>query len=175
MVTSDGYRLGYRAQPPKSQFSPAGPNRGDRSAYPTNAQGGYRPAYPPRPQPLQSKENQFHDEIYSMNRDLSFDEDSRNGVLPSHLKTADTSEVVGIVRIQQEGYAFLLDENDTTIKLGYISIAQIKRFGLHNGDKLTGVAAKVRSTDPYPALLYIEKLNNIDLSNIQQKTGFEQL
>lgn len=175
VVTSDGYRLGYRAQQPKPQYGSTGMNR-DRTAYQNNGQGNYRPSsYPPRTQPLQSKENQFHDDVYSMNRDLSFDEDTRNGILPSHLKTANATEVTGIVRIQQDGYAFLLDENDLTEKLGYISVAQIKRFGLHNGDRLTGMAAHVRPDDPYPALLYIVKLNDIELSSIQQKTVFEQL
>ena len=72
----------------------------------------------------------------------------------------DFADGAGMLEIQPDGYGFLRAENCLPGPRDvYISIAQIRRFGLRPGDYVEGKTRPQREGDRYSALIYISKIN----------------
>jgi len=85
---------------------------------------------------------------------------------------ADNVECEGVLDVMQEGYGFLRGENYlSTPKDIYVSPVQIKRFKLLTGDKVKGISRKAKEGDKFPALIYVNSVNDdaLDIS-INRKT-----
>ncbi|MBP3728759.1 MAG: transcription termination factor Rho [Lachnospiraceae bacterium] len=82
----------------------------------------------------------------------------------------------GILEVMPEGFGFIRCENympgDNDI---YVSPAQIHRFGLKTGDVLTGVTKIKTGTEKFPALLYINTVNDESPENVRARKPFEDL
>ncbi len=84
----------------------------------------------------------------------------------------------GMLEIMPDGYGFLraLDfnfsnsENDT-----YVSITQIKRFGLRSGDVVTGQVRPPKDKEKYAALLKIEAINYLPVEESKKRLLFDNL
>ena len=82
----------------------------------------------------------------------------------------------GILEIMDEGYGFLRQEsllpgpNDV-----YISNSQIRRFGLRNGDTVTGQARPPKEGEKYCSLLRVESVNGLDADQSKSRPHFGQL
>lgn len=92
------------------------------------------------------------------------------------LQEGDTGEGEGILEIHQDGYGFLRTNNylpgaDDV----YVSIAQIRKFGLKNGDLVSGKTRPTREGDRYSALLYIDRINGIPAEDAVRRRPFEDL
>ncbi len=82
----------------------------------------------------------------------------------------------GILDILPEGYGFLRvrgylpSEEDV-----YISLSQIRRFGLKRGDEIEGWVRPPKDNERYYALLRIEKVNWKDPEEARNRVPFERL
>ncbi len=92
------------------------------------------------------------------------------------LASGECGEGAGVLEIQPDGYGFLRAENclpgpnDT-----YISIAQIRRFNLRNGDLVAGKTRPQREGDRYSAILYITQINGESPEKAAERPRFEDL
>lgn len=108
---------------------------------------------------------------YNINaKPISFDNTS---VL---LKEEQTIRVKNYLDILPSGYGFLRNEsflNSSTDT--YISNGIIAKYGLRKGDLIEGIAIQQTSNLKYPALAYIEKINNRNAADIEQRITFDNL
>ena len=99
-----------------------------------------------------------------------------NPAVPELLAQGDCGEGAGVLEIQPDGYGFLRAEN---CQKGpndvYISIAQIRRFNLRQGDYVEGRTRPQREGDRYSAILYITKVNGEPPETAAQRPRFEDL
>ena len=143
-------------------------------------QGGYRNNYGGYQQrsyqPQQSSENNYNDGLYRMNRDQQFMEQAEAGQLPDMMQVAESEPVQGILEVLPDGYGFLRGKSLLPGKKDiYVSMAQIRRYGLRTGDHVEGKARSQREGDKFAALLFVEKLNGEEAQENPDRLSFEQL
>ncbi|MDO4565488.1 MAG: transcription termination factor Rho [Clostridia bacterium] len=89
---------------------------------------------------------------------------------------AQSREALGILEIMSEGYGFLrvnnyfAGQNDI-----YVAPAQIRRFGLRNGDQVFGRVRKQREGDRFEALMAVDKVNGKTAEDGPKRIRFEDL
>jgi len=92
------------------------------------------------------------------------------------LLEGECGEGEGILELHMDGYGFLRTNNYLPgTNDVYVSIAQIRKFGLRNGDLVTGKTRPNREGDRYSALLYIEKINGVPVEEAVRRRPFEEL
>lgn len=192
----DGYRLGYRAAPQRTPYQGrneygardqgygAYQQRGyQQNNYQQNnyQQRGYRPSgngygYPQQRGYQQPSEVNYNDQLYRMGRDAQFSEQAEEGQLPDLLKLQESEPASGILEILPDGYGFLRGRTLLPGKKDiYVSMAQIRRFGLRTGDLVEGRARAQRDSDKYAALLTVETLNGHEPQEEPDRLTFDQL
>lgn len=83
-----------------------------------------------------------------------------NPAVPEMLAAGECGDGQGILEIHPDGYGFLRPENFLpSSKDIYVSMAQIRRFGLRTGDLVVGKTRPQREGDKYAAMLYITAVN----------------
>jgi transcription termination factor Rho len=82
----------------------------------------------------------------------------------------------GVLDVLPEGYGFL---RTTGYLPGpedvYVSLSQIRRFGLRRGDAIIGKVRSPRDNEKYPALLQIETVAGVDPETARQRPEFDKL
>jgi transcription termination factor Rho len=82
----------------------------------------------------------------------------------------------GVLEIMADGYGFLRQEtllpSQTDV---YISPSQIRRFGLRNGDLVTGQGRPPHSNEKYFSLLQVVAINNLNPDVIKSRQPFGSL
>ncbi|MBR6667172.1 MAG: transcription termination factor Rho [Clostridia bacterium] len=92
------------------------------------------------------------------------------------MQAAECPEITGILELLPEGYGFLRSESMiTTSRDVYVAAAQIRRFGLRSGDKLTGKVRPQRDGDKYPALLVVSQVNGAASEAAASRPNFDEL
>ncbi len=84
----------------------------------------------------------------------------------------------GILEITQEGYGFMrsIDKSfSDTANDAYVSNTQIRRFGLRNGDIVTGQVRPPKDQERYYALIKIEAINYLPPEESKKRPLFENL
>ena len=184
----DGYRLGSRAAPQRPSYQsrgeynrndggfgyqPRGYQQNNYQQQPNHYRGGYQPRPATYPQPM---ENNYNDGLYRMNRDPQFGEQADAGQLPEMMQLGEMESVGGILEILPDGYGFL---RGSTLLPGkkdiYVSMAQVRRYGLRTGDRVDGKARARREGDKFAALLYVEQINGQAPDEKAERPLFEQL
>ncbi|MGQ9678814.1 MAG: transcription termination factor Rho [bacterium] len=87
-------------------------------------------------------------------------------------------QVDGVLEILDEGFGFLRSPEYSYLPSSddiYVSPSQIKRFGLRTGDTITGLSRPPKNSERYFALLKIETINGIPLSNERPRIPFDAL
>ncbi len=82
----------------------------------------------------------------------------------------------GILELHPDGYGFL--RSNTFLPSSrdiYVSMAQIRRFGLRTGDKIIGKVRPQREGDKYAALLYINSVNGVPEEESRTRPIFDEL
>lgn len=82
----------------------------------------------------------------------------------------------GILEIMPDGYGFL--RQDTLLPSStniYISQSQIRRFGLRNGDLVTGQGRPPKNGEKYISLLRVEAVNGMNPEQVKERPGFGSL
>lgn len=147
-------------------------NYQQQNGYRSNYGGYQQRSY----QPQQSSENNYNDGLYRMGRDQQFMEQAEAGQLPDMMQVAESEPVQGILEVLPDGYGFLRGKSLLPGKKDiYVSMAQIRRYGLRTGDHVEGKARAQREGDKFAALLFVEKLNGKEAQENPDRLSFEEL
>ncbi len=99
-----------------------------------------------------------------------------NPAVPEMLQTGDCGDAEGVLEVLPDGYGFLRSENYLSGQRDvYVSIAQIRRFGLRTGDLVTGKTRPSKEGERFLALLYITAVNGESPEKIGERKPFEEL
>ena len=92
------------------------------------------------------------------------------------LASGEYEEGSGILELHPDGYGFLRNASyQPSTKDIYVSMAQIRRFGLRTGDMIKGKIRPQREGDKYAALLYISSVNDIPEEEAFNRPAFDEL
>jgi len=82
----------------------------------------------------------------------------------------------GILDVLPDGFGFLrtngFTQGDRDV---YVSLSQIRRFGLRRGDEVAGQVREPKDNEKYNALLKIDGINGLDPDAARQRPVFEKL
>ena len=99
-----------------------------------------------------------------------------NPAVPEMLASGECGDGAGVLEMQPDGYGFLRAENCLPGPNDvYISIAQIRRFNLRNGDHVVGKTRAQREGDRYSAMMYITEVNGVSPEKAAERPRFEDL
>jgi transcription termination factor Rho len=104
--------------------------------------------------------------------------EGRNDTEPNFESASEEDMVFaeGILDLRDEGYGFLRTSGYLpSARDVYVSAGFIRRFGLRRGDFITGASRAPGSSEKYPALLKIDKVNGFSLEEISGRPKFEDL
>ena len=97
-------------------------------------------------------------------------------LLETHTEEQGNIFCSGILEIMSDGYGFLRQETMLPSQTDvYISPSQIRRFGLRNGDLVTGQGRPPKSNEKYFSLLQVVAINNIDPEVVKARQPFGSL
>lgn len=99
-----------------------------------------------------------------------------NPVVPRMIKAGLLGAGQGVLEVQAGGYGFLRASNYSPgAEDIYVSIAQIRRFGLRSGDYVVGKTREKRVGDRYSALMYIDSVNGDNPESARLRRPFDSL
>jgi transcription termination factor Rho len=134
---------------------PAYRTASSRPRHNNGAQGNYRPR----------KEGYYNKEY-----------GTSNPAVPELLSTGDCGDAEGVLEVHPDGYGFLRSVNYLPGNRDvYVSIAQIRRFNLKTGDKVTGKTRPTKEGEKLLALLYITAINGEDVDKAIARKPFDTL
>ena len=97
-------------------------------------------------------------------------------LLAAQAKQQGNALVNGMLEVTQEGYGFLREDN---LLPGpndvYISLSQVRRFGLRTGDVVVGQARPPKEGEKYQSLLRVEMVNGLDPDLAKNRPTFDSL
>ena len=133
---------------------------------------------------LKELENRTLKEIYQYARELK---------IPYYSQMNKKELAIAVIRAQEEKQGFFITEGVLDImeqqEFGflrpinytpsqediYISASQIKRFGLRNGDKVTGKARPPKPSERYYGLMHVDRVNDKDPEEAKERSHFPAL
>ncbi len=128
------------------------------------------PAYAPG-EPVEGAEETPRQEGY-YNKEYG----TSNPAVPELLQGGECGDAEGVLEVLPDGYGFLRSDNYLPGNRDvYVSIAQIRRFGLRTGDLVTGKTRPSKEGERFLALLYITAINGEPPENIATRRPFEEL
>ncbi len=88
----------------------------------------------------------------------------------------DPVEVEGVLDLRDDGYGFLrlhgyLANRDDS----YVSVKQVRQFGLRKGDRIAGLSRPPTRSEKNPALLRIDQVNGAEPSLARERPNFASL
>lgn len=99
-----------------------------------------------------------------------------NDAVNEMLNNGECKDADGILEVHQDGYGFLRAKNFLPGPQDvYVSQAQIRKFNLKTGDRVTGKTRPGKDGDRLLALLYIETVNGDSVEVSQRRIPFEEL
>jgi transcription termination factor Rho len=82
----------------------------------------------------------------------------------------------GVLDILPDGYGFLRTQGYLPSEEDvYVSMSQIRRFGLRRGDEISGLIRPPKDSEKYYALLRIEHVNGLDPETARRRPPFDKL
>jgi transcription termination factor Rho len=89
---------------------------------------------------------------------------------------AEAPVMTGILDVLPEGYGFLRTTGYLPSQQDiYVSLSQIRRFGLRKGDEVKGAVRRPKDSEKYLALLRIETVNGVSPDEARERREFEKL
>lgn len=99
-------------------------------------------------------------------------------ILRAQTKAGGFILFTGILEIAPDGYGFLrgMDANlSDSLNDAYVSLSQIRKFALRVGDIVTGQVREPKDGEKYYALLKIEAINYVPLTDAKERVLFDNL
>ncbi|MCY3560191.1 MAG: transcription termination factor Rho [bacterium] len=85
-------------------------------------------------------------------------------------------EVAGYLDLREEGYGFLrLNGHLPSREDVYVSVKQVRQFGLRKGDRITGGSRPANRSEKNPALLRLDAVNGKPPEESRRRPNFEDL
>lgn len=176
----------YRAEQPRYGYNNAERNRGyEHPARTYDHQQGYEsaPSYDNGGQQTPGYEVGYHRgynrPAYPPRRDTGYynpDLGTSNPAVGEMLAAGECADGRGILELHPDGYGFLRSETLlSSSKDIYVSMAQIRRFGLRTGDHVAGKTRPQRDGDKYTAMLYITEINGVAPDMLSARPAFDEL
>src|SRR5687768_9737474 len=82
----------------------------------------------------------------------------------------------GVLDVLPDGYGFLRTQGYLPSEEDvYVSMSQIRRFGLRRGDEVSGIIRPPKDSEKYYALLRIENVNGLDPEVARKRPTFDKL
>jgi transcription termination factor Rho len=105
---------------------------------------------------------------------------------PRYMRTYDPDETelrgmiskTGLLEILPDGYGFLRSDEysyESSPDDIYVSPSQIKRFGLQEGDTVTGEVRPPKEGEKFFALIQVDEINGCDPSEVEDRRDFDFL
>ena len=99
-----------------------------------------------------------------------------NPAVSELLAAGECGEGSGVLELHPDGYGFLRSDYFLpSAKDIYVSMAQIRRFGLRTGDRVSGKTRPQRDGDKYTAMLYITEVNGQSADETLIRPTFDEL
>ena len=96
--------------------------------------------------------------------------------LPDLLASGEVIDSAGVLEMQSEGHGYLRTGNYLPGHEDiYVSPAQIRRFHLRTGDKVSGKVRPRRENETHGMLLYVTEVNGIDSQDVKPPVAFDTL
>ena len=96
--------------------------------------------------------------------------------LPDLLASGEVMDDAGVLEVQSEGYGYLRTGNYLPGRNDiYVSPAQIRRFHLRTGDRVSGKVRPRRENETHAMLLYVTDINGVDAEDIKEPVVFDTL
>jgi len=103
-------------------------------------------------------------------------EDLLRAIMGQLSQANELSVSEGILEVLPDGYGFLRDGNCLPGRNDiYVSPSQIKRFGLRDGDVLSGLIRAPKNDERYFALLKVEAVNHANAKDSRRRVAFRDL
>jgi transcription termination factor Rho len=84
--------------------------------------------------------------------------------------------VEGLLDLREEGFGFLRTDGYLASHHDvYVSLSQVRRFGLRKGDTIKGASRPAGTSEKYPALLRIDTVSGMTADEARQRPRFEDL
>ena len=179
----------YRQEAPRATgFGPGAPERRSYGDAPRPYDGGnarsisdpgYDTGYQQRPAGGYESRPRYEQRPYAPRRDSYAppqESAAPNPGVTDLLAAGDCLDGAGVLEMHPDGYGFLRSEQFLpSSKDIYVSMAQIRRFGLRTGDYVTGKTRPQREGDKYAAMLYITEINGVAVDQALPRPIFEEL
>ena len=183
----NGYQQGYRQNGYQQGYRQSGYQQGvyqqnsyqQGGGYQGGYQQGYQGGYAAQRQGGYAPEPGYDEERRMRNRPEGYynkDYGTSNPAVPEMLETGECGDAEGVLEVLPDGYGFLRSDNYLSGQRDvYVSIAQIRRFGLRTGDLVTGKTRPSKEGERFLALLYITAVNGEDPEKLTERRPFEEL
>ncbi|MDQ6798500.1 MAG: transcription termination factor Rho [Actinomycetota bacterium] len=90
--------------------------------------------------------------------------------------SGEPSPVEGLLDLHDKGYGFLRTAGYlASAKDVYVSVSQVRRFGLRKGDYVKGASRPAGNNESWPALLRIDTVSDMTPDEARQRPRFEDL
>ncbi len=100
----------------------------------------------------------------------------RSGGQPEPQFQGEPIPVEGLLDLREEGFGFLRTNGYlASLHDVYVSLSQVRRFGLRKGDTIKGASRPAGSSEKYPALLRIDTVSGMTPDEARQRPRFEDL
>ena len=107
------------------------------------------------------------------NRPENREVESRN---QSDQTPVELTSFLGLLDLRDEGFGFIRSNGYLpSPKDIYVSVNVVRRFALRKGDVLEGGARPAAGSEKYPALVRLDRVNDMDPEEAKQRPRFEEL
>ena len=104
------------------------------------------------------------------------DANEQRGGQPEPQFQGEPIPVEGLLDLREEGFGFLRTNGYLASQHDvYVSLSQVRRFGLRKGDTIKGASRPASSSEKYPALLRIDTVSDMTPDEARQRPRFEDL
>jgi len=132
---------------------------------------------------LRELQDKTIDELYALAAELELKNNRQHGkddllrAIMAHVaKTNELRFNEGVLELHPDGYGFLRGQTSLPSRTdAYVSPSQIKRFGLREGDLVTGSIRAPKNDERYFALLKAESINGRELEESRRRAQFKDL
>lgn len=126
-----------------------------------------------------SKNNRTNGKSFHNNKaQKHHNKDKHNKYLAPEVEFEGTIEGEGVLDLMAEGYGFLRSSDYNYLPSPddiYVSIAQVKLFGLRTGDTVCGIIRPPKEGEKYYPLTKVLKINGLDPQVVRDRVSFDHL
>ena len=119
-----------------------------------------------------------HNKNFSNRKEDNFNKDNRRKYKEPDFEFDGIIESEGVLEIMQDGYGFLRSSDYHYLSSPddvYVSMSQIKLFGLKTGDTVHGTVRPPKDGEKYFPLIKVNKINGLSPEVVRDRVSFEHL